>query len=64
MIPLSVLLLLNTETVQSYVLKTSTELLSEKIGSEVTIGSAKYSLFTEFVLHDIHVKDQQKDSCR
>ena len=44
MIPLSVLLLLNTETVQSYVLKTSTELLSEKIGSDVTIGSAKYSL--------------------
>lgn len=62
MIPLSVLLLLNTETVQSYVLKTSTELLSEKIGSDVTIGSAKYSLFTEFELHDIHVKDQQKDS--
>ena len=52
-------LLLNTKPVQKYLLNQATHYLSNKIGSEVSISTVTYNLFTTFEFSDIQIKDKE-----
>ena len=55
------LILVNTKSVQEKVLKQATNLLTEKLGTRVSIGSADISLFSQDInLYDIEIDDLQQ----
>ncbi len=54
-------LLLNTKPVQKYLLHQATHYLSNKIGSEVSISTVTYNLFTTFEFSDIQIKDKERN---
>ena len=54
-------ILVNTKTVQDKVMKQATQLLTEKLGTHVSIGSADISILSQNInLYDIEIDDLQK----
>ncbi len=55
-------LLIQTETVQNFIVKKATAVFSEKLHTEVSIGHVSFSLFDKMNFDQMLVRDKQKDT--
>lgn len=60
-LPTTGFFLLKNEDVQNYLVDELSERFSEKLGAQVSIGTAYYTLFNKIVLKDVYLEDRQGD---